>query len=107
MNQDQFLSWLRTTLGGIGALAVQYGLTNDSTVTAITGAVVAIAPFVWGFFVHTDTAKVEAAGAVVGIKPIEVMPSASSALQKLAMDPTVPSIVVAPPSYAPPRSQKP
>ncbi len=102
MNQDQFLSWLRTTVGIVGGLAVQYGVTNDSTATAITGAVVAIAPFIWGFFVHTDAAKLQAAGAVPGVRPIEVMSSAAPDLQRLAVDPTVPSVVVAAPTYISP-----
>ena len=102
MNQDQFLSWLRTTLGIAGGLAVQYGVTNASTATAVTGAVVAVAPFIWGFFVHTDAAKLQTAGAVAGVKPIEVTSAAAPDLQRLAADPTVPSVVVAAPTYVPP-----
>lgn len=102
MNQDQFLSWLRTTLGGAGALAVEHGLTTSSTATAVTGAVVALAPFIWGFFVHTDSAKLLAAGSVVGIKPIEVLANAAPEIMKMAMDPTTPSVVVAAPVYTPP-----
>jgi len=52
MNQDQFLSWLRTTLAGVGALVVQGGLTNDSTATWVAGIIVTLAPYVWGYFVH-------------------------------------------------------
>ncbi len=39
---------------------------------------------------------------VPGVKPIEVTSSAAPDLQRLAADPTVPSVVVAAPTYVPP-----
>jgi len=102
MNQDQFLSWLRTTLSGVGYLATSYGITSGSTAATVSGIIMAAAPYVWGFFVHTDAAKLQAAGAVPGVRPVEVTSSAAPDLQRLAIDDTIPSVVLAAPTYVPP-----
>lgn len=101
MNQDQFLSWLRTTLGGIGALAVQYGLTNSNTATWITGALVAIAPFVWGYFVHTDSAKLAAVEALPGVEKIVTAPNAADGVAAATADRSRPKVVAEFPSPSP------
>jgi hypothetical protein len=66
------------------------------------GLIMPIGLSIWGAFTHTDTAIVQTAGAVPGVKPTEVTSSAAPELQKLAMDPTVPSVVMAAPTYVPP-----
>lgn len=93
MNQDQFLSWLRTTLGGVGYLATAYGVTSSSTVATVIGIVMAGAPYVWGIFAHDDAAKVLAAAAVEGLEPIKVTSAAPASVQALANDRSVPSVV--------------
>src|SRR5580765_3331258 len=106
MNQSQVISWITTGIGLAGSAAATKGLIDQSTATSIAGMAVTLVPLIWGFFSHSNTSVVQQAGAISGVKPVEITPSAAPELQKLAMDPAVPSVVVAPPAYVPPTSMR-
>lgn len=92
MNQTQFASLVRTTLGLISGIAITYGLGNQAIWADATGVAVGIAPYIWGLISHTDVANAQIAAAIPGVK-VEVSPAASASMQKAASDPTQPDIV--------------
>lgn len=94
MNQAQFTSWVKTTLGFLSGVAVPYGIgTSNGWVTA-TGIAVGIAPYVWGYIAHTALANAETAAATPGVT-VKVGPDAPASLQAAAADPAVPAITKA------------
>jgi hypothetical protein len=95
-NQDQFMSWLRTTLSGIGFLVVQRGWATDATVTMVIGAVLSIAPFAWGYFAHTDSAKLAAVEAMPDVKEIVAKSTATDGVAAAVKDSSRPKVVSAP-----------
>lgn len=61
-NSDQLLSLLRTVLQILGTALVSHGVLgiNGAMWENISGAILMIAPVIWGMFAHTDAAKVAA-----------------------------------------------
>lgn len=93
MNQDQFMSWFRTTLGGVATLAVEHGIVNGQTATAITGVVVGLVPLLWGYFVHTDSGKLAAVEALPGVEKIITGPDATDGVAAATADRDRPKVV--------------
>lgn len=101
MNPNIWLSFLTTTIGAASAAAAAQGwITGNTSQTIVSAAGIAV-PFLWGLFIHRDSKVVQTAGAIQGVKSVEIGPYAAPELQKLAMDPTVPNVVVAPSVYTP------
>ena len=106
MNQNTWISWITTGVGLIGSAAATNGLINSSTATTIAGAAATLVPLLWGLFIHSDSKVVQTAGAIPGVKPVEIMSSAAPDLQRIAADPTISSVVAAAPTYVPPSMRK-
>jgi hypothetical protein len=110
--KDQMISYLGTVSKWIGAGLVSRGVAISPDTAAIftgpealqfyAGILMAGLPLIRDRFIHSNAGKLEAAaqlasGPSPAIRPIEVMPSAAPEIQKMAMDPAVPTVVVAPP----------
>ena len=119
--KDQMISYLGTASKWIGSGLATRGVTISPDIASVVagpeaiqfyaGIAMMLVPVIRDRFIHSDAGKLAAAaqlatGANPQIKPIEVTPAAAPELQKLAMDPTVPSVVVAPPAYVPPTSMR-
>jgi hypothetical protein len=102
MNQNTWISWITTGIGLAGSTVATNGLINSSTATTIAGAAATLVPLLWGFFIHSDSKVVQTAGAIPGVRAVQITSSAAPDLQRLAADPTVPSVVLAEPTYIPP-----
>lgn len=97
MNPNTWISWITTGIGLAVPMAVTQGWISPSTSASLISAAGVLVPIIWGGFIHSDSKVVQTAGAIPGVKPVEIGPSAAPELQKLAMDPTVPTVVAAPP----------
>lgn len=64
INQDQFLSMLRSILAVVGGWAVSRGYVTADQVVLVGGLLASLVPLAWGIAVHTNKAKVAAAQAV-------------------------------------------
>jgi hypothetical protein len=110
MNQNTWISWITTGIGLAGSAAVTKGWIDQSTATSVAGAAAAAVPLLWGLFIHRDSKAVETASQVAGVAPIQVLPTASPALQAMAADHNIPTVVPAGPSapspYATSASQR-
>ncbi len=71
------------------------GWVKEDTLTLITGLAGPIAAAVWGFYAHTDSAKLKAVEALSKVRAIIVKPDAGNGIQAAAEDPTRPKIVAA------------
>lgn len=91
------LAWAGVVSQTSATEIVQQAINAAPGVVATISALTTLGLTIYKAFQHTDSQVVQTAGAITGIRPIEVGPGAASDLQKLAMDPTVPSVVVAPP----------
>lgn len=93
MNLDQFLSWLRTTMGGVGYLLASYGVTGaDEWWPTVTGIVLAVVPYIWGYVSHTNAAKLVAASDVPGVDKIRILPNAPADVIAVANDDGIPKV---------------
>ncbi len=101
MNSNTWISWITTGIGLAGSAAVTKGLVDQSTATAIAGAAATLVPLIWGFFVHSNTAVVQAAAAVPGVNAVEIGPTAPPELQKIAIDTNIPKVKLAVPPPPP------
>ncbi len=72
INQDQILSLLRSLLAIAGGWLVSKGLLNDSQFATLSGAIMAVAPTIWGILTHTETATVKAAERAPGVVKVVV-----------------------------------
>ncbi len=72
MNQDQFLGMLRNLIAFSGGIAIGHGWLNSEQVTLIGGAIAAVAPVIWTYFVHTDSAKIAAVTALPDVSKVVV-----------------------------------
>ncbi len=99
MNPDQGLSALRWLLSVAGSYVLASGKIDGVMWAQISTAILTLAPVVWSMFVHTDTAKVQAAAAVPGVQSIQIGQTAEPALKKMAEPVSTPSNVVAAPVY--------
>jgi hypothetical protein len=97
MNQNTVISWITTGIGLVGAFAVDHGLIDSSTATTLAGVAATLVPLAWGLFIHRDSKVVETASQVAGVKPIQVLPTADPALQAMAADRNIPTVVPADP----------
>jgi hypothetical protein len=71
MNQDQFMSILRTCITAIGSVIAVYAGTQEQALWGvISGAIIAIAPIAWSMYVHSDAGKVAAVSALPEVKGI-------------------------------------
>jgi hypothetical protein len=95
-NSDQMQSWVRTSLGSLGAIIIQHGWTNQQNWTMITGVVLFISPYVWGAIVHTVNAKIKAVEALDEVKTIEIKPNATGVLAEAVADQNRPKVVDSP-----------
>ena len=93
MNQEQFISWLKTTLGFVSGVVVANGYISESAATAITGAAIAIAPLVWGFLSNTKLAQIKQAASLPEVSSVVIKPSATNGIAAAASDPAQPKIV--------------
>jgi hypothetical protein len=66
MNQEQFLSLLRTVLKIIGTLIAAHGSTklDPSSLETIGGAVMLVAPVIWDLFVHKQSNAIAIVAAI-------------------------------------------
>jgi hypothetical protein len=97
MNQNTWISWITTGIGLLSSAAATKGVIDQNTAVSIAGAAGTLVPLLWGLFIHRDTKVVQTAASITGA-PVPIGPTAEPALQKLAMDPTVPNVVVAAPA---------
>jgi hypothetical protein len=59
MNQDQVLSYVRTTIAAIGGFAIAKGFGDNTLWSDILPGIAAIlVHYIWGRYVHSDPAKV-------------------------------------------------
>ena len=97
MNQDQLLSLLRAVLQIFGTSIVAHGILgiNGAMWEQITGAVIILAPVLWGIAIHTDSAKIAAVTAMPDVKQIVVKAGAVDGAAQAANDPAQPKVVKA------------
>lgn len=92
-NLAQFLSWLRTTMSGVGYLLTVYGVTGaDTWWPTVSGIVLAVTPYIWGYVAHTNTAKLIAASDVDGVVKIKILPTAPPDVIAVANDDSIPKV---------------
>lgn len=94
-NQDQVMSFVRWALTALGTILTTNGTVSASVWQQVSGIILMIFPFVWSMFVHTQAATVMKAAAIPGVEPIRINSNAAPALQKVAADRSVPSVVSA------------
>jgi hypothetical protein len=99
MNQNTWISWITTGIGLAGSAAATNGLINASTATTIAGTAATLVPLAWGLFIHRDSKVVETASLVQGVETIKIDKlEAAPAVQELADDKSVPTVVSAAPA---------
>src|SRR6476646_10674774 len=72
ITKDQQLSAIRSVLQLVGGLAVQYGYTNDTQWTLISGILLSLTSLCWGLFSHTPDATIKAAEVTPGVVKVVV-----------------------------------
>lgn len=92
MNQDQFMSLIRTGLGVAAGFAIAHGV-SDQTWQLIAGIITAVAPLLWGYFAHTDSAKLAAVEALPDVKNIVVKSTATDGVAEAARDADRPKVI--------------
>jgi hypothetical protein len=111
MNQSTWVSWITTGIGLFGAVAVDRGLVDSSTVAGIAGVAGTLVPLVWGLYIHSNSKVVQTASEIKGSDgqpavKVLIAPTASQPLLDLATDTSVPEVVHAAsvvPSAPPPK----
>ena len=95
MNQDQFLSLVRTVLQIFGTIVVSHGTLgiNGALWEQITGVVIIIAPTIWSMYSHTDKANLAKVTAMPDVTQVVVKPTATDGVADAANDPTQPKVV--------------
>ena len=78
MNSDQLMSLLRTVLQIAGTALVAHGTLGITGAMweQISGAVVMIAPVIWGIYAHTDAAKIASVASMPDVAQITVKSTA-------------------------------
>ena len=89
MNQDQVLHFVRTTISMIAGWAIGKGYGNSEFWVMISGLAGVLVPYVWGYFAHSDTAKLQG---------ISTMPRAekNAAFQQISDDVKLASVEAMP-----------
>lgn len=93
ITQAQFASWAKTSLGIIGSAAVTHGIGNASVWEALSGVVVALIPYAWGWAANTLLAQVKQTSSLPEVKQVVLKSSAGNGLAAAAADPAQPKIV--------------
>ena len=95
MNSDQLLSLLRTLLQIAGTALVSHGTLGITGAMweQISGAVIMIAPMIWGMYAHTDAAKIASVAAMPDVEKIVVQPAAGDGVGAALADPTLTKVV--------------
>jgi|SRR5215468_2991174 len=95
MNQDQYMSLVRTIITAVGSGVAIYATQQQQALWGvISGAIIAAAPIAWSMYVHSDSGKIAAVSAMPEVKAITVTDQALVAPAKAA-DPTT-TVTVAP-----------
>ncbi len=97
MNSDQMSSVLRSALAIAGTFLTTYGLLNAGDWATVTGAVLAVAPVVWGIYAHTAANTVAAAAALPDVAHVAVMPTPEGLALKAAVPHTPGAVVIVKP----------
>lgn len=116
-NQDQVLSWVRTTIAGVAGFAIGHGYGSAELWSMISGIAMLVVPYLWGAYMHTSAAKLEAIAGMapsdkraamkqipddLKLKVVEAIPSvqrivvaahAGNGVQAAASDPARPKVV--------------
>jgi hypothetical protein len=100
-NTNTWLSWITTGIGLAGSAAATKGLIDQSTATSIAGVAATLVPLLWGLFIHRDSKVVETASEIKGVAPIQIQPTAAPALQTMAKDDSIKTVVEAAPPPSP------
>ena len=95
INTDQLMSLLRTLLQIAGTAIVTHGTLgiNGAMWEQISGAIIMLAPTVWGVLAHTDSAKLAAVEAMPDVTKISVKETASDGVANAMADPTRTKVV--------------
>jgi hypothetical protein len=70
MTLEQALSMVRWVLTTIGPLLIAHGYLNDTSWTAVSGAVISLVPLVWGIATHRQTALIAKVAAMPDVKKV-------------------------------------
>lgn len=97
MNQDQFLSLLRTVLKIAGTLLVSYGYVNDQQWVTVVSGLMILAPIIWDMIDKTKQATIAKVAAMKDVKGIVT----TSAVATEAPSPKVVSTAAQIPATAP------
>lgn len=92
MTQEQFLSWLKTTMGFAAGYLVAKGYITESIATAISGATIAVAPLVWGYLSNTKLALIKNVSNMPEVKSVVIAPTTGNGIAAAAADPAQPKI---------------
>lgn len=92
MTQEQFLNWVKTTIALFGGLLISKGKTDESTVQLVTGVVIAVVPFVWGWLANTKLAQIKKAANLDEVEKVVIRPSTGNGIAAAAADPAQPKI---------------
>jgi hypothetical protein len=95
VNPNTWISFVTSTIGAAASAAATDGIINGNTAQTIVSAAGIAVPFVWGLFIHRDSKVVQTASQVPGVAPIQVTPAASPAIQAMAADSSIPTVVPA------------
>lgn len=95
MNNAQVMSVLRMLLQIAGTAIVAHGTLgiNGAMWEQISGAVVMIAPVIWGLFAHTDTAALKTVEAMPDVAKIIPVPGAGDGVGAALADPSRTKVV--------------
>lgn len=101
MNQSQFTSFLKTSLGALGGSLLTYAVSHGINVPAVlvgpeaisfyVGLNALVAPYIWGWLAHTPLGNALTATETLGVT-VKVGPDAPVELKAAAADPTIPKI---------------
>jgi hypothetical protein len=101
MNPNTWISFLTTTIGAAATASATDGLiTGNAAQTIISVAGIAV-PYLWGLFIHRDSKVVQTASQVAGVQPIKITTDASPALQSMAKDDSIKTVIEAAPQPSP------
>ncbi len=92
-NLDQVLSATRNILSLVCGFLVGHGYVSADLATAVVGVVMALVPFGWGYYMHTDNEKLKAVEALSDVRTIIVKPTATNGVADAANDMDRPKVV--------------
>lgn len=83
-NNEQLLSLLRAILQIVGTSLMAKGVVTTADWTTYSGAIMMIVPIAWGYFAHTNSAKLAAVEAMPEVAKIVVKPTTDSSPEIVA-----------------------